>query len=135
LLNPNKEKDMLSDLKGGCDLVLIDAPCSGSGTWRRNPETRWRLDSARLKRVVDEQAKLLDIGSEMVARGGHIVYAVCSLIENEGKGQVAAFLKSHNGWRAVETGVSMGRADGDGVLLTPLHDTSDGFFFARLQKL
>jgi 16S rRNA (cytosine967-C5)-methyltransferase len=48
---------------------------------------------------------------------------------------VAAFLKSHNGWRAVETGVSMGRADGDGVLLTPLHDTSDGFFFARLQKL
>jgi 16S rRNA (cytosine967-C5)-methyltransferase len=48
---------------------------------------------------------------------------------------VAAFLKSHNGWRAVETGVSMGRADGDGVLLTPLHDGSDGFFFARLQKL
>jgi 16S rRNA (cytosine967-C5)-methyltransferase len=77
----------------------------------------------------------LDIGSEMVARGGHIVYAVCSLIENEGKGQVAAFLKSHNGWRAVDAGVSMGRADGDGVLLTPLHDGSDGFFFARLQKL
>jgi 16S rRNA (cytosine967-C5)-methyltransferase len=88
-----------------------------------------------LKRVVDEQAKRLDIGSEMVARGGHIVYAVCSLIENEGKGQVAAFLKSHNGWRAVDAGVSMGRADGDGVLLTPLHDGSDGFFFARLQKL
>ena len=135
LLNPNKEKDMLSDLAGGCDLVLIDAPCSGSGTWRRNPETRWRLDAARLKRVIDEQAKLLDIGSEMVARGGHLVYAVCSLIENEGKVQVAAFLKSHKGWRACETGVSMGRADGEGVLLTPLHDGSDGFFFARLQKL
>ena len=135
LLNPGKEKEMLSEFVGRCDLVLIDAPCSGSGTWRRNPETRWRLDAARLKRVVEEQAKLLDIGSEMVARGGHIVYAVCSLIENEGKGQVVAFLKSHNGWRAVETGVSMGRADGDGVLLTPLHDGSDGFFFARLQKL
>lgn len=135
LLNPGKEKEMLSEFIGACDLVLIDAPCSGSGTWRRNPETRWRLDAARLKRVVDEQAKLLDIGADMVVRGGHLVYAVCSLIESEGKGQVAAFLKSHSGWRAADTGVSMGRADGDGVLLTPLHDGSDGFFFARLQKL
>ena len=88
-----------------------------------------------MKRVVDKQAKLLDIGADMVVRGGYLVYAVCSLIESEGKGQVAAFLKSHAGWRAVDTGVSMGRADGDGVLLTPLHDGSDGFFFARLQKL
>jgi 16S rRNA (cytosine967-C5)-methyltransferase len=135
LLNPGKEKEMLSEFIGGCDLVLIDAPCSGSGTWRRNPETRWRLDAARLKRVVDEQAKLLDIGADMVVRGGYLVYAVCSLIESEGKGQVAAFLKSHSGWRAADTGVSMGRADGDGVLLTPHHDGSDGFFFARLQKL
>jgi len=135
LLNPNKEKEMLAEFAAKCDLVLIDAPCSGSGTWRRNPETRWRLDAARLKRVIDEQARLLDIGADMVARGGHLVYAVCSLIENEGKGQVAAFLKSHKGWKAVDTGVPMGRPDGDGVLLTPLHDGSDGFFFARLQKL
>jgi len=135
LLNPNKEKEMLAEFAAKCDLVLIDAPCSGSGTWRRNPETRWRLDAARLKRVIDEQARLLDIGADMVARGGHLVYAVCSLIENEGKGQVAAFLKSHKGWKAVDTGVSMGRPDGDGLLLTPLHDSSDGFFFARLQKL
>lgn len=135
LLNPHKEKEMLAEFTGKCDLVLIDAPCSGSGTWRRNPETRWRLDAARLKRVIDDQARLLDIGADMVARGGHLVYAVCSLIENEGKGQVAAFLKSHNGWKAVGTGVSMGRPDGDGLLLTPLHDGSDGFFFARLQKL
>lgn len=135
LLNPNKEKEMLAEITAKCDLVLIDAPCSGSGTWRRNPETRWRLDAARLKRVIDDQARLLDIGADMVARGGHLVYAVCSLIENEGKGQVAAFLKSHKGWKAVDTGVSMGRPDGDGLLLTPLNDGSDGFFFARLQKL
>jgi len=135
LLNPNKEKEMLAEFVAKCDLVLIDAPCSGSGTWRRNPETRWRLDAARLKRVIDDQARLLDIGADMVARGGHLVYAVCSLIENEGKGQVAAFLKSHKGWKAVDTGVSMGRPEGDGLLLTPLHDGSDGFFFARLQKL
>lgn len=135
LLNPGQEKAMLADLSGKCDLVLIDAPCSGSGTWRRNPETRWRLDAARLKRVVDEQAKLLGIAAELVAPGGHMVYAVCSLIAAEGKGQVAGFLALNAGWRAVDTGVKVGRADGDGTLLTPHHDGSDGFFFARLEKL
>jgi 16S rRNA (cytosine967-C5)-methyltransferase len=135
LLNPGKESAMLADLSGKCDVVLIDAPCSGSGTWRRNPETRWRLDAARLKRVIDEQAKLLNIGAEMVAPGGHMVYAVCSLIAAEGRGQVAGFLASNVGWRAVETGVSAGRADGSGTLLTPHHDGTDGFFFARLEKL
>lgn len=135
LLNPGQEKGMLADLSGKCDLVLIDAPCSGSGTWRRNPETRWRLDAARLKRVVEEQAKLLGIAAELVAPGGHMVYAVCSLIAAEGKGQVAGFLASNAGWRAVDTGVAAGRADGDGTLLTPHHDRSDGFFFARLEKL
>lgn len=135
LLNPGQEKAMLADLSDKCDLVLIDAPCSGSGTWRRNPETRWRLDAARLKRVVDEQAKLLGIAAELVAPGGHMVYAVCSLIAAEGKGQVAGFLASNAGWRAVDTGVAAGRADGDGTLLTPHHDGSDGFFFARLEKL
>jgi 16S rRNA (cytosine967-C5)-methyltransferase len=122
LLNPGKERAMLTDLAGQCDLVLIDAPCSGSGTWR-------------LKRVIDEQARLLDIGAEMVAPGGHLVYAVCSLIANEGRGQMAAFLNKHCSWRAVEAGVPAGRADGDGTLLTPYHDSTDGFFFAKAQKL
>jgi len=135
LLNPHKERAMLAELSGKCDVVLIDAPCSGSGTWRRNPETRWRLDPVRLQRVIDEQAKLIDIGAEMVASGGHLVYAVCSLIAAEGRGQVAAFLASNPGWRAVETDVPAGRADGDGTLLTPYHDGSDGFFFARMEKL
>jgi 16S rRNA (cytosine967-C5)-methyltransferase len=135
LLNPGKENAMLADFSGKCDVVLIDAPCSGSGTWRRNPETRWRLDEARLKRVIDEQAKLLNIGAEMVAPGGHIVYAVCSLIAAEGRGQVAGFLASNSGWRAVDTSFPAGRPDGDGTLLTPHHDGTDGFFFARLEKL
>lgn len=135
LLNPGKESAMLAGLAGKCDVVLIDAPCSGSGTWRRNPETRWRLDAARLKRVIDEQAKLLTIGAEMVAPGGHMVYAVCSLIAAEGREQVAGFLASNLGWGAVDTGVPAGRTDGDGTLLTPYHDGTDGFFFARLEKL
>ncbi len=135
LLNPNKERAMLSDLAGACDFVLIDAPCSGSGTWRRNPETRWRLNPARLDQVLTAQANLLDIGAEMVAPGGHLVYAVCSLLDDEGRGQVAGFLSRHEGWRADMMPLSAGRAYGDGVLLTPHHDCTDGFFFARLQKL
>ena len=135
LLNPGKEKAALADVAAACDVVLIDAPCSGSGTWRRNPETRWRLTPARLKRVVDEQAKLLDIGADMVASGGHLVYAICSLLESEGRGQVSQFLERRTDFRAVSTDVAAGRPDGDGTLLTPLHDGSDGFFFARLQKL
>jgi 16S rRNA (cytosine967-C5)-methyltransferase len=135
LLNPNKERAMLADLAGACDVVLIDAPCSGSGTWRRNPETRWRLNPARLEQVIAAQANLLDIGAEMVASGGHLVYAVCSLLDDEGRGQVAAFFNRHEGWRAEDIALPAGRAHGDGVLLTPHHDGTDGFFFARLQKL
>jgi 16S rRNA (cytosine967-C5)-methyltransferase len=135
LLNPNKERFMLGDLVGACDVVLIDAPCSGSGTWRRNPETRWRLNPARLDQVLTAQANLLDIGAEMVASGGHLVYAVCSLLDDEGRGQVTGFLNRHEGWRAEVIPLPAGRAHGDGVLLTPYHDGTDGFFFARLQKL
>ncbi|WP_373475772.1 RsmB/NOP family class I SAM-dependent RNA methyltransferase [Sphingorhabdus sp.] len=135
LLNPGREIEMLSDLAGSCEIVLIDAPCSGSGTWRRNPETRWRLDPVRLERVLAEQAKLLQIGAEMVASGGHLVYAVCSIIANEGRGQVARFLDAHQGWQAVDPDLGVGRKEGDGIILTPHHDGSDGFFFARLLKL
>ena len=81
------------------------------------------------------QANLLDIGAEMVAPGGHLVYAVCSLLDDEGRGQVAGFLSRHDGWRAEAIVLPAGRAHGDGLLLTPHHDGTDGFFFARLQKL
>jgi 16S rRNA (cytosine967-C5)-methyltransferase len=135
LLNPGQERAMLSDLAGICDVVLIDAPCSGSGTWRRNPETRWRLNPARLEQVKLAQANLLDIGAEMVATGGHLVYAVCSLLDDEGRGQVTGFLNRQKGWRAEAISLATGRAHGAGVMLTPHHDGTDGFFFARLHKL
>lgn len=135
LLDPGKEAAMLADIAGKCDIVLIDAPCSGSGTWRRNPETRWRLNEARLKQVLDMQTRLLNIGAEMVAPGGHIVYAVCSLIANEGREQMAAFLERNEGFRAQQPSVPAGRVEGDGVLLTPYRDQCDGFFFAKVQKL
>lgn len=135
LLDPGRETDMLSKYSGECDLVLVDAPCSGSGTWRRNPETRWRLNPQRLERVCADQEKILNIGAELVASGGHLVYAVCSILADEGRGQVSKFLDTHPDWRAVDPCVIAGRTEGAGILLTPTHDGSDGFFFARLKKL
>ena len=78
--------------------MLVDAPCSGSGTWRRNPEGRWRLTPERLDRVVGLQQRLLDIAAELVKPGGHLVYAVCSLLSREGAGQIERFLERHSSW-------------------------------------
>lgn len=135
LINPGKERTMLSNLSGACDVVLIDAPCSGSGTWRRNPETRWRLNPARLDQVVELQASLLDIGADMVAAGGHLVYAVCSLLDDEGRSQMSSFFERNEGWQTAEIKLPAGRAHGYGTLLTPYHDGTDGFFFAKALKL
>lgn len=135
LLNPGKEAAMLEGFAGECDVVLVDAPCSGSGTWRRNPETRWRLDERELGRLIDEQARILNIAASLVCEGGHLVYAVCSLLADEGMWQTASFLDRHAGWQAVECGIEAGRRDGAGRILTPAHDGCDGFYLARLQRL
>jgi 16S rRNA (cytosine967-C5)-methyltransferase len=132
LLNPNEELSQLPDWVGQADVVLVDAPCSGSGTWRRNPEGRWRLTPARLDRVVALQSRLLDIAAELVRPGGRIVYAVCSLLSREGAGQVQDFLSRRSSWIVEETPIAAGRWDGVGKLLTPCHDGTDGFFVARL---
>ena len=132
LLNPNEELSQLSDWVGQADVVLVDAPCSGSGTWRRNPEGRWRLTPERLDRVVALQSRLLDIAAELVRPGGRIVYAVCSLLSREGAGQIQDFLSRRSSWIVEETPIAAGRWEGVGKLLTPGHDGTDGFFVARL---
>jgi 16S rRNA (cytosine967-C5)-methyltransferase len=134
LLNPPNELAELADWHGSADLVLIDAPCSGSGTWRRNPEGRWRLTPERLDRVIAVQQRLLDIGAELVRPGGHLVYAVCSLLSREGAGQIERFLSRHSSWISEATPIAAGRLDGAGRLLTPGHDGTDGFFIARLGR-
>jgi 16S rRNA (cytosine967-C5)-methyltransferase len=134
LLNPPHELEELSDVRGQADLVLVDAPCSGSGTWRRNPEGRWRLTPERLDRVAALQARLLDMAAELVRPGGRIVYAVCSLLSREGAGQIEDFLRRHSSWIAEETPFAAGRLDGAGKLMTPGHDGTDGFFVARLVR-
>jgi len=131
LLDMTREREGLDDLLAKADLVLVDAPCSGSGTWRRNPEGRWRITRDRIGRVVAEQARLLDIAAELVRPGGRLVYAVCSLVEAEGTGQVDAFLSRHSGWRVDNAGEA-GRRSGPGRVVTPAHDGCDGFFFAAL---
>ena len=134
LLDPPRELEQLEDWRGSADLVLVDAPCSGSGTWRRNPEARWRLTPDLLDRVVAVQRRLLDIAAELVRPGGSLVYAVCSLLAREGAAQVESFLGSRSGWVVQDSLADIGRSDGGGSLLSPAHDATDGFFIARLGK-
>ena len=134
LLNPPNELDALADWVGTADVVLVDAPCSGSGTWRRNPEGRWRLTPERLERLVRVQGQLLETAAALVRPGGSLVYAVCSILTPEGEGQVGDFLSRHSSWVAQETPIAAGRLTGIGRLLTPGHDGTDGFFVARLAR-
>jgi len=134
LINPPRELDDLADWREAADIVLVDAPCSGSGTWRRNPEGRWRLTPDRLDRVVALQERLLSIASELVRPGGRLVYAVCSLLSREGAGQIDRFLRDRSSWISEEASIHGGRLDGQGRLFTPGHDRTDGFFVARLRR-
>jgi 16S rRNA (cytosine967-C5)-methyltransferase len=134
LLNPPREPEELDDCRGIADVVLVDAPCSGSGTWRRNPESRWRLTAERFDRLAATQARLLDIAAELVRPGGTLVYAVCSILAREGAGQVESFLGRRSDWSVQNALPEAGRRDGGGWLLTPGHDGTDGFFIARLNK-
>ena len=135
LLDPGKELARLSDWHERADAVLVDAPCSGTGTWRRNPETRWRLRPADIARHAALQARLLDLAAALVGPGGRIGYVVCSLLDAEGADQAAAFLTRHPGWRAADVNPGAGRARGTGYRLTPFHDGTDGFFFTVFQRL
>jgi 16S rRNA (cytosine967-C5)-methyltransferase len=134
LLDPNREAAVLADLAGAADLVLVDAPCSGSGTWRRNPETRWRLNRDRLDQLVTLQARLLDLSATLLNPGGRLVYAVCSLLAVEGRDQAAAFT-GRSGLLPQPVPLTAGRAAGTGRLLTPAVDGTDGFFIACWSRL
>lgn len=130
LLDPGREAEALADLAGAADLVLVDAPCSGTGTWRRNPETRWRVTPERLARLTALQARLLDLAAELVRPGGHLVYAVCSVLAEEGRGQAEAFGR-RSSLVAQPAAMRAGRDAGPGRLLSPARDGTDGFFVAR----
>lgn len=104
------------------DLVLVDAPCSGSGSWRRAPEAKWRLTEARLADLVALQARILSAAARLVRPGGHLVYATCSLLDVENDYQIAAFRAGMPGWQCLER-----------RLFTPL-DGGDGFFYTIMTR-
>ncbi|KPQ14141.1 MAG: 16S rRNA (cytosine967-C5)-methyltransferase [Rhodobacteraceae bacterium HLUCCO18] len=107
---------------GPFDAVLCDVPCSGTGTWRRDPEAKWRLTPDRLEELRQLQAEILDATSPLVAPGGRLVYMTCSLLRAENEDQVGAFMARAPGWSLIGT-----------QLDTPL-TASDGFFTAVLAR-
>lgn len=130
LLDPGRELEAIADLAGQADAVLVDAPCSGTGTWRRNPEARWRLTPAGLDRLAQTQARLLDLAAQLVRPGGRVVYVVCSLLDAEGSEAFAAFLGHHPDFDAQPLRLPLGAPRGAGMRLTPHRDGTDGFFIA-----
>ncbi len=132
LLNPTREREALADWQGRADGVLVDAPCSGTGTWRRNPEARWRLTPDRVSRLQSTQQHVLGVAASLVRPGGALVYIVCSLLDAEGTDQVSWFLGAHPGWTLETLDLPAGAKHGHGIRLEPGRDGTDGFFVARL---
>lgn len=138
------EPNVLDDLVGRMDRVLIDAPCTGTGTWRRRPDTKWKLTPELLAQRVGEQAAILDEAVGYLKSGGTLVYVTCSILPEENADQVAALRERHPElqpvdvealWRDTFAVPLAGRIDDQGGLtLSPLRTATDGFFFAALRK-
>jgi len=144
---PRGETDVLTDLAGRADLVLIDAPCTGTGVWRRHPDAKWRIRPGALAERVKAQIAVLDRAAPLVKPGGRIVYATCSVLEDENGAEVRAFLARHEGFAVVppaETIAALGergflfrravRLSDEGLLMTPRLTDTDGFFVAMLRR-
>ena len=135
LLNPRRETEALADLVGVADHVLVDAPCSGTGTWRRNPEARWRLSPDRLVKLEGEQDRLLALAATLVRPGGCLTYVVCSLLPAEAEARVTAFC-AVNPTFFPEPFCIPGVDDSvTSCVLSPGGQGCDGFFIARLQRV
>lgn len=130
---------------GGFDRVVVDAPCSGSGSWRRKPDAKWRLSPKQLEERQKAQRAVLAQAAGLVKRGGTLTYITCSVLPSENTDQVAAFLSAHEDfkiipyaeqWRVTLGGEAPVSADGrsDTLLLTPVRHGTDGFFIATLQR-
>lgn len=127
----------IDDLKGRMDLVLIDAPCTGTGAWRRNPDAKWRMRPGALEQRTKEQADILDRATQFVKPGGRIVYITCSVLDAENGAQVRDFLARHAEFAAAAPGegvVDGARRSAEGILLTPRTTGTDGFFVSVLTR-
>jgi len=128
--------DVLADLTLRMDLVFADAPCTGSGVWRRHPDAKWRLTAAQLARRIAEQDAVLDAAAPYVKPGGRLIYVTCSLFAEENEDRVAAFLERSGDFSPEPaTGIADDRLTAEGFLrLTPRTSGSDGFFAAVLRR-
>lgn len=128
----------LKGLEGKMDVVFIDAPCSGTGSWRRHPDTKWRLTPETLAKRLADQDAVLDAGAGFVKPGGRLVYVTCSVLPEEDEDRVAAFLARTDGFTsrpAADDPKLTGFLTADGFLrLTPRTSGTDGFFVAVLEK-
>lgn len=132
-------------LRGKFDRVLVDAPCTGSGTLRRNPDLKWRLSPEELERINAVQKSVLESASSLVKPGGRLVYATCSLLKRENQDVVEAFLAKHPDWHLVPAkdifeaqGIRFDDSQWDRfgpyMQLLPHVNNSDGFFAAALER-
>ncbi len=126
----------LAGLEGRMDLVFVDAPCSGSGAWRRRPDAKWRLTEAQFARRMAEQDAVLAAAAPFVKPGGRMIYATCSIFTEENEDRLVAFLPGHPAFRPIPAaGVSDAYLGPDGFIhLTPARSVTDGFFVAVLER-
>jgi 16S rRNA (cytosine967-C5)-methyltransferase len=139
------QHDPVADLAKSCDLVLVDAPCTGVGTWRRNPDAKWRTRPGALEQRMKSQAEVLERASQSVKSGGRLVYVTCSLLCEENEDQVTGFLAAHPDFAAEPAAESCEKAglpalagaaspNGPGLRLTPARQDVDGFYVAVLSR-
>ncbi len=137
----DQRSDDMADLSGRADCVLIDAPCTGTGTWRRNPEARLRPLAERLPQLQQAQRTLIEQAAGLARPGGRIVYAVCSVLAEEGEDHLAALPKGvvvtdwRTGWPQGQVPPQTSALRPDCLKLTPYAHGCDGFFIVCLQKL
>ncbi|MCZ8100322.1 MAG: RsmB/NOP family class I SAM-dependent RNA methyltransferase [Burkholderiales bacterium] len=140
-----RSDEPLSDIGGKADLIVVDAPCTGTGTWRRNPDAKWRVRPSSLEGRIADQATVLDRAARLVKPGGRIAYITCSVLRDENDDAVAAFLERNDGFARVAPAKAAAAAGldalanrtspgGHGLQLTPLRTGTDGFFFALLRR-
>lgn len=144
---PKGDADPLADIKASADLVLIDAPCTGTGTWRRNPDAKWRMRPGALDMRLKDQAEVLDRAAALVKPGGRIGYVTCSVLPAENGEQIQAFIARHPQfsvvppqqtasvlWEKAEDFASAALESAEGWLMTPRRTRTDGFFVSVLKK-
>ncbi len=132
---PLRGKDALADLHGRMDVVLVDAPCTGSGTWRRSPDSKWRLRPNALAKRLEEQRAALALAAPLVKPGGRLVYVTCSVLPEENEDQVAAFVAANAAFQPTPLQkIAPAYERGHALQMTPRLTGCDGFFVAAMAR-